>query len=98
MELKFKNLIELHNYFSTENKCWNYLENLRWNGHVICPFCNSDKHYKFKNSKTYKCKLCNKKFNAKIGTIFENTKIPLQKWFVAIYTQHHTKREFPHAN
>jgi len=85
MELKFKNLIELHNYFSTENKCWNYLENFRWNGHVICPFCNSDKHYKFKNSRTYKCKLCNKKFNAKIGTIFENTKIPLQKWFVAIY-------------
>ena len=85
METKFKNLIELHKYFSDETICWNYLENLRWNGHIICPFCNSDKHYKFKNSRTYKCKNCKKKFNAKIGTIFENTKIPLSKWFVAIY-------------
>ena len=85
MELKFKNLIELQQYFSNENKCWDYLERLRWNGKVICPFCNGEKHYKFKNSRTYKCVDCKKKFNAKIGTIFENTKIPLRKWFVAIY-------------
>ena len=85
METKFKNLIELLNYFNNENKCWKYLESLRWNDKVTCPFCNSEKHYKFKNSHTYKCKECKKKFNAKIGTIFENTKIPLSKWFVAIY-------------
>jgi len=85
MELKFNNLLELHDYFSTENICWDYLESLRWSEKVICPFCNSDKHYKFQNSHTYKCKACLKKFNAKIGTIFENTKIPLKKWFVAIY-------------
>ncbi len=85
MELKFNNLLELHDYFSTENKCWDYLENLRWNGNVICPFCKANKHYKFKDSRIYKCKDCKKKFNAKIGTIFENTKIPLRKWFVAIY-------------
>ena len=85
MEKEFNNLIELQKYFSDENVCWDYLESLRWNGKVICPFCKSDKHYKFKNSHTYKCKNCKKKFNAKVGTIFENIKIPLSKWFVSIY-------------
>jgi len=85
METTFKNLIELQKHFSNEETCWNHLEQLRWNGKVICPFCNSEKHYKFKNSRTYKCKDCKKKFNAKVGTIFENTTIPLSKWFVSIY-------------
>jgi transposase-like protein len=85
METTFKNLIELQKNFSNEETCWNHLEQLRWNGTVICPFCHSERHYKFQNSHTYKCKDCKKKFNAKIGTIFENTKIPLSKWFVAIY-------------
>lgn len=85
MEIQFKNLIELQKYFSNENVCWDYLEQLRWNGKIVCPFCKSEKHYKFKNSRTYKCADCQKKFNAKIGTIFENTKIPLSKWFVSIY-------------
>lgn len=85
METQFKNLIELQKYFSNENICWDYLEQLRWNGKIICPFCKSEKHYKFKNSRTYKCVDCKKKFNAKIGTIFENTKIPLSKWFLSIY-------------
>ena len=85
MERDFTNLIECQKYFSNEETCWNHLEKLRWNGKVICPFCQSDKHYKFANSHTYKCKDCKKKFNAKIGTIFENTKIPLSKWFVSIY-------------
>jgi transposase-like protein len=85
MELLFNNLLELNEYFSTENKCWEYLESLRWSEKPICPFCNNETYYHFKDSHTYKCKACKKKFNAKIGTIFENTKIPLKKWFLAIY-------------
>ena len=68
------------------------LNNFVGMGVVICPFCKSEKHYKFANSHTYKCRDCKKKFNAKIGTIFENTKIPLSKWFVSIYiTTSHKK-------
>jgi transposase-like protein len=85
METQFKNLIECTKHFSDENVCWDYLETFRWGGVVICPFCKSRKLYKFQNSRTYKCADCKKKFNAKIGTIFENTKVPLSKWFVAIY-------------
>jgi transposase-like protein len=85
METQFKNLVELQEHFNNENKCWDYLENLRWKDKVVCPFCKSERYYKFKNSRTYKCKDCKKKYNAKIGTIFENTKVPLSKWFVSIY-------------
>lgn len=85
METQFKNLIELQKYFNNGNVCWDYLEQLRWNGKVVCPFCKSERHNKFKSSRTYKCKDCQKKFNAKIGTIFENTKILLSKWFITIY-------------
>src|ERR1035437_9291561 len=85
METRFKNLIDLQKNFSDEETCWNHLEALRWAGRVVCPFCNSLEYYKFNNSHTYKCKDCKKKFNAKIGTIFENTKVPLSKWFVSIY-------------
>lgn len=85
MELKFKNLYDLQTYFKDEETCWSYLENLRWTDKVLCPFCENDEHYHFKNSHTYKCKSCKKKFNAKIGTIFENSKVPLRKWFIAIY-------------
>jgi transposase-like protein len=85
METNFKNLIELQKYFSNEETCWNHLEQLRWKGKVVCPFCKGEKHYHFKKSHTYKCAKYLKKFNAKVGTVFENSKIPLSKWFVALY-------------
>jgi len=86
-ETQFTNLYDLREYFSNETICREYLERFRWNGNPVCPFCNSDKLYKLGDGKTYKCsnKECRKKFSATVGTIFENTKIPLSKWFVAMY-------------
>lgn len=82
---KFTNLIQLTQYFSDEANCSTYLEQLRWNGAPACPYCNHTKIYRFGNGKIFKCAKCRKKFSATVGTIFENTKISLQKWFVAIY-------------
>ena len=70
-------------FFSTEEKCIEYLEGVRWNGHVVSPFDPTSKVYKC--ARGYWCKNTNKVFNVKTGTIFENSKIPLQKWFVAIW-------------
>lgn len=79
----FNSLLELINTFSTEEKCIEYLEYIRWNGKVISPFDPNSKVYKC--SKGYWCKNTNKIFNVKTGTLFENTKIPLQKWFISIW-------------
>jgi len=77
-------MFDLLRTFSSEEKCIEHLENLRWNGNVVSPFDPASKVYKCANHK-YKCKNTQKYFNAKTGTIFENTNIPLQKWFVAVW-------------
>jgi transposase-like protein len=58
---------------------------MRWQGKPICPHCGHDEAFKFSNGIHYKCRACRQKFTVTIGTIFEDTKIPLRKWFIAIY-------------
>jgi len=80
----FKSLLDLIKAFPDEQTCINHLETLRWNGVVVSPFDAESKVYKCANNR-YKCKNTGKYFNVKVGTIFEDTKIPLQKWFMALY-------------
>jgi transposase-like protein len=77
-------ILDLINAFPNEKSCINHLEKLRWNGIVISPFDETSKVYKCKGNK-YKCKNTGKYFNVKTNTIFDNTKMPLQKWFLAIW-------------
>ena len=81
----FRTLPQLLDYFKDEQTCKNYLAQHRWDGKVTCPFCNHDHIYI--TNRGYKCanKTCHKKFSVTVGTIFENTKLPLRTWFAAIY-------------
>lgn len=79
----FNSLFDLVQIFSSEEKCIEYLESVRWKDGVISPFDPTSKVYKC--SKGYWCKNTNRVFNVKTRTIFENTKISLQKWFMAIW-------------
>lgn len=81
---EFKSIFDLLKAFPTEQSCVNHLEKLRWNGNVVSPFDESSKVYKCAGNK-YKCKNTGKYFNVRTNTIFDNTKIPLQKWFLALY-------------
>ncbi|MCI0450623.1 MAG: IS1595 family transposase [Chlorobi bacterium] len=83
--MEYNNLIQVSQYFKDEKTCKEHLAKLRWSGNVTCPFCNHDKVYVTKAG--YKCAnpKCYKKFTATVGTFFENTKISLRKWFLAIY-------------
>src|SRR5215210_3554677 len=81
---QFKSILDLIAAFPDEQPCINHLERLRWNGNVISPFDATSKVYKCANNK-YKCKNTGKYFNVRTATIFDNTKIPLQKWFMALY-------------
>lgn len=85
LDLKpFKSILDVLEAFPNDQVCFEHLETLRWNGSVISPFDATSKVYKCKGNK-YKCKNTGKYFNVLTGTIFENTKIPLQTWFLAIY-------------
>ena len=82
----FSNLFDLLTYFKTEEKCQEHLALQRWNGKPVCPHCgHSEKIYVMKGSQPYKCSDCRKKFSVRVGSIFEDSKIGLQKWFAAIY-------------
>lgn len=82
---KFNTLIETTMYFSDEQVCRDYLENIRWGGFPVCPHCGHKEVYIYSNGKLYKCKECKEQFTVKVGTIFEDSKISLSKWFVVIY-------------
>lgn len=80
----FKSILDLIKAFPDEQTCIDHLETLRWNGNVISPFDATSKVYKCKGNK-YRCKNSGKYFNVKTDTLFDNTKIELQKWFLAIW-------------
>ncbi len=83
----FKSIIDFQKEFNSEEKCKAYLEELRWGSTPACPFCGSINVHRFPNGKIFKCRerLCRSKFSVTVGTIYENTKIPLTKWFLATY-------------
>jgi len=80
----FKSILELIQAFPDEQSCIDHLEAIRWDGDVVSPFDADSKVYNCKGNK-YKCKETGKYFNVKTNTIFDNTKLPLQKWFLAIW-------------
>lgn len=84
---KFNSLLELTDYFKTEELCLQHLEEHRWGSMPICcPICGNDKTYTFKTNKfMHKCAACRMKFTVKTGSVFEESRLPLRKWFMAIY-------------
>lgn len=80
----FSSIVELLQSFPDEQTCIKHLEELRWRGCVISPFDPTSKVYKCKNNQ-YKCVKTGKYFNVKTHTLFDSTKISLQKWFLAIW-------------
>jgi transposase-like protein len=86
MNPHYTNLFELVEYLKDEQTAIKHLEELRWKGNRACPHCGSTKTYALKSGK-YKCgdKDCDEQFTAKVGTIFESSKVPLKKWFIGMY-------------
>ena len=79
----------------SDEECRDFLEAMRWPDGPHCPNCGAKGPYRIqRKAKTknivktlYKCrsKDCRKQFTATVGTIFEDSHIPLSKWFAAIY-------------
>jgi len=81
------NNVSLKNFykrFPNEGVCLMYVEYLRWPELRMCPHCTSSRTYKYKNGKTFKCGSCRKQFTATVGTVFMQSHIPLQDWFLAV--------------
>jgi transposase-like protein len=75
-------------HFSNPENCQNYMVRLRWpDGKVRCPRCGSDDVSYLPNARVYKCyqKHERQKFSLKVGTIFEDSPIPLEKWLPVVW-------------
>lgn len=70
--------------FPNQEACIAYLEQARWNGKPICPYCASENTNHLVSQLRHHCNGCRKSFSATVGTIFHDTRLPLQKWFLAI--------------
>lgn len=81
----FNSLYSVVCYFDNDITCKHALAESRWaDGDVICPYCGGY-HCAERTDGKYRCHHCGKNFSVTVGTIFENTKISLVKWFIAMY-------------
>lgn len=85
MMKNFDSLFDLMDAFPDEQSCIDHLRSIRWRDGEFCPHCGGTRVYHFSDRKTFKCGDCRDRFSIKVGTIFEDTKIPLRKWFMAIW-------------
>ena len=81
-------LIEAVRYFSDLQVCFRYMIDLKWpDGKIVCPKCGGDKIGNVASRCLLQCKgtACRKQFSAKLGTIFEDSPLPLSSWSVAVW-------------
>jgi transposase-like protein len=76
------NLIYCTQQLNSHEICIKHLEQMRWNGTPVCPYCGCDKSTPKKLRHT--CSGCSRSFSVTVGTVFQHTKLPMNKWFVAI--------------
>ncbi len=77
--------------FGSEGACREYLEELRWPCGVRCPRCSSDRIARIRSRHKFCCNGCRYQFSVTVGTIFQNSHVPLWKWFVALYLMTESK-------
>jgi transposase-like protein len=79
--------MEVMRYFSDLDVATEYVARLRWPEGPVCPKCGTldENHYYLKSRRAWKCRECKKQFSVKVGTIFEDSPIGLDKWLAAIW-------------
>jgi transposase-like protein len=80
-----KTLQEAIRYFSNEDVCVETVASLRWPDGPSCPACEHKDHYYLKTQRRWKCKECGRQFSVKLGTIFEDSPLSLDKWLCALW-------------
>lgn len=79
-------LLEAVRYFSDLDRCEKYMRSLRWpTGRITCPECESANVGEIKTLGLLRCRDCRRKIYTKRGTIFEDSPLGLDKWFVAVW-------------
>jgi transposase-like protein len=95
------NTVSMQPLFADEDKAREFFESRRWPNGPVCPHCKATGVYKLTakpGSKNpvppgvYKCAKCRKKFTVRVGTIFEDSKLPLRHWLHAFHLMAASKK------
>lgn len=81
------NLLAIYSRYPDQESCIEYLETLCWGDRPVCPHCHGSHVARKADTDRvgrWNCHTCHSSFNVLSGTIFEGTRVPLQKWFLAI--------------
>src|SRR5258708_332849 len=78
-------LAEAIRYFADRDVALTFLATLRWPGGVTCPACEAKNPGFLKTRRIWKCRECGRQFSVKLGTIFEDSPIGLDKWLPALW-------------
>jgi transposase-like protein len=89
------NLVELGAHFSNEDRARELFEQLRWPDGPVCPHCGEvDNAFRIEGQKKskhparkglWKCAGCREQFSATVGTVFEDSHVPMSKWLLAVH-------------
>lgn len=82
---QFETLADLMVTFRDNQVAIEHFRDMRWKNGKFCPHCGHDKVYDLSQKNKFRCAQCRKNFSIMVGTIFENTKLPLRIWFGAIW-------------
>ena len=85
------NLLEAVRYFSDLDVANEFVAKLRWADGPVCPRCSSTEHSYVSTRRLWKCKACKRQYSVKVGTIFEDSPLGLDKWLPAIWLAANSK-------
>ncbi|MBA3335515.1 MAG: IS1595 family transposase [Acidobacteria bacterium] len=81
-----KTLQQAIQYFSDKDVCLKFVASMLWaDGIAVCPHCGNNTTSFLSTRRIWKCKACKKQFSVKVGTIFEDSPIGLDKWLTAMW-------------
>jgi len=79
------NLVGAIRYFSDLDICTEFVANLRWPSGPVCPRCGCVEYSYLTTRRVWKCKGCKRQYSVKVGTIFEDSPLGLDKWLPAVW-------------
>lgn len=81
-----RTLTEAIRFFADPQHCIDTVAAMRWiGGKPVCPNCAKMDHYWLATQSRWKCKACSKQFSVKVGTVFEDSPLTLDKWLIALW-------------
>lgn len=72
-------------YFTDPDVCLSFVASLRWPNGAVCPRCEAGNPLFLQTRRLWKCRACKKQFSVKVGTIFEDSPLGLDKWLPALW-------------